>query len=161
MIDGRSCLISRIPQVLNHLKCLLVELSAMDPILPHHYNQHWSTRWEKKRNKREKWTELKSTPLPPPSLWRVVGKNKWWHRILPPLFIAIKKLPRHLTACREFSFFIPQIWSISELATLKSWISQVFCHRVCLLIQYASMDTFFAHNKYQDWKRKDRKKGKV
>ena len=36
---------------------------------------------------------------------------------------------------------------------LEAGIPQVFCHRVCLLIQSASMDPFLAHYKDQDWKK--------
>lgn len=56
-----------------------------------------------------------------------------------------------------FSLSLPQLCHISYVKTkLKPWIPQVFCHRVCLLIQSASMDPFFAHYQDQDWKKRDR-----
>ncbi len=60
----------------------------------------------------------------------------------------------------SFLFFflsLPQLRHISYVKTkLKPWIPQVFCHWVCLLIQSASMDPFFAHYQDQDWKKRDR-----
>ena len=54
-------------------------------------------------------------------------------------------------------FSLPQLRHISYVKIkLKPWIPQVFCHRVCLLIQSASMDPFFAHYQDQDWKKRDR-----
>lgn len=48
-------------------------------------------------------------------------------------------------------FFLPQLYHVSYIETrLKPRIPQVFCHRVCLLIQSASMDPFFAHYQDQD-----------
>lgn len=48
-------------------------------------------------------------------------------------------------------FFLPQLYHVSYIeTTLKPRIPQVFCHRVCLLIQSASMDPFFAHYQDQD-----------
>lgn len=40
---------------------------------------------------------------------------------------------------------------------LKPWIPQIFCHWVCLLIQSASMDPFFAHYQDQDCKKRRQK----
>lgn len=43
----QAALVSRLPQVLRHLKCFLVELPSMDTFLPHDKNQYCSTQREK------------------------------------------------------------------------------------------------------------------
>lgn len=55
--------------------------------------------------------------------------------------------------CFLFCVFpsLPQPYHVRYIkSTLKPRIPQVFCHRVCLLIQSASMDPFFAHYQDQD-----------
>lgn len=123
--------------------CFQIKISTMDCLLSHDKNQYW---W-RKREINKKWRV---------SPFRRTKGDQRWQSYHSPLLL---KFPWHLTAWRitlnsniSFLFIMSRKLNYVDLEkTLKPWIPQVFCHCKGLLIQAASVDPFFSHNKHQNF----------